>query len=398
MNEYLDTKVEATLINRIKNEERPGSKAPSIPQVLKYAVLADAAKKLNPDPYKGQKGMVIYDTFKLFGQIMLSATTRDVNNATSLKLTLYLGQMEKFLKEYTVWYAGSQKEFKPEDIAPPKTENPKECEEKLNALLEDLNSLTGLSAVKHQVNSLVNLIKVQKLREANGLKVSTASKHMVFMGNPGTGKTTVARMIAEIYKYLGVLKKGQLVEVDRGGLVRGFIGQTATRTAEVIDEALGGVLFIDEAYTLTVNKGEGDFGQEAVDTLLKGMEDNRDNLVVIVAGYTNLMEEFLNSNPGLRSRFSNFVLFEDYTEEELFDILKGMLKKEEYKLSKGAEDKAYEMIKAHVLNKGENFANARDIRNFMEHAIVNQAGRVVKMDSADKETLSTIEPEDLAEF
>ena len=236
------------------------------------------------------------------------------------------------------------------------------------------------------------------MREEKGMKCSDVSKHMVFSGNPGTGKTTVARMLAQIYQYMGVLKKGQLVEVDRSGLVRGYIGQTAERTQEVISEALGGILFIDEAYTLTVNKGEGDFGQEAVDTLLKAMEDYRDEIIVIVAGYTDLMEEFLNSNPGLKSRFSNFIFFEDYTAEEMYAILESMLKKQQYSLSDEAKVKAKEIFETRVANKPENFANARDVRNFMERAISNHAMRVVAIENADENVLSVIESEDLEEY
>ena len=232
------------------------------------------------------------------------------------------------------------------------------------------------------------------------MKTADITKHMVFSGNPGTGKTTVARMLAEIYHCLGVLRKGQLVEVDRSGLVRGYIGQTATRVQEVIEEALGGVLFIDEAYALTVGKSEGDFGQEAVDTLLKAMEDHRDDLVVVVAGYTELMEQFLNSNPGLRSRFSNFIFFPDYTADELMGILHLNLKSREYVLSEAAEEKARALIEYRVAHKPDNFANGRDVRNFMEHAIANHATRVVGLEEArgNKEILGTIEPEDLADW
>lgn len=385
---------------------RAGEKAVSadfadkLPESLKYAVLADAGHKLSPDPYKGQKAMIFYDTFKLLGQTILVQNPRDVSDITGLKFTLYIDRMEKFIKELAVWYPANQKIYRPVSPAASDFETVEEKSDKLEELLEKLNGMIGLANVKHQAGSIVNLIRVQKMRENQGMKVTDVSKHMVFMGNPGTGKTTVARILAEVYKYLGVLRKGQLIEVDRSGLVRGYVGQTASRTQEVIEEALGGILFIDEAYTLTVNKGEGDFGQEAVDTLLKAMEDHRKDLIVIVAGYTDLMDQFLESNPGLRSRFSNFIHFDDYTADELMEILRRNLADQEYKLSAHAEIKAYEMLQSRVSNKPANFANARDVRNFMEHAIANQASRIIKIKSAgeDKELLGTIEKEDLPEF
>lgn len=399
--DYLDIKATVESLTIIKDKEKlDDSFGRAVPTILKYAVLSDAGKKLNPDPYKCQTAMIIYDTFKLFGQTILSNYTEDADQHVVNRMTAFVEMMEKFIKEYAVWVVGSQKLYHPIEPIMADSESEEEKAAKLEELLEDLNSLVGLDGVKQQVNTLINLIRVQKMREAQGMKTSDVSKHMVFMGNPGTGKTTVARKLAEIYKYLGILKKGQLVEVDRGGLVRGYIGQTAMRVQEVVEEALGGVLFIDEAYTLTVGKGEGDFGQEAVDTLLKSMEDNRSELIVIVAGYTDLMNEFLSSNPGLKSRFSNFINFEDYTDEEMMQILKINLKSQDYKLSSDAETKVKELFADRVANKPENFANARDVRNFMEHAIAKQATRIVSITNAEdnKDLLSTIEAEDLCPF
>lgn len=394
-------KMEATAesLKKMKEKEQVDARfGDVIPETLKYAVLADAARKVNPDPYRGQKAMLFYDIFKLFGQTMLSVQQEEAGGVTMSRFTAYMNRMESFIKEYAVWYSGRQRMFGPVEPVTEKQESEEEKQEKLDALLEQLNSLTGLVAVKHQVKRLLNLMQVQKMRGALGMKCTSVSKHMVFSGNPGTGKTTVARLLAEIYKYMGVLSKGQLVEVDRSDLVRGYIGQTAARTQEVIETAMGGVLFIDEAYTLTVNKGEGDFGQEAVDTLLKAMEDARDELVVIVAGYTDLMEEFLASNPGLRSRFNNFILFEDYTADELMEILKSMVKAQEYVLSDAAEQRARALLTERVTSKPENFANARDVRNMLEKAIANHAMRVVAVKDADKKILATIEAEDFEDF
>lgn len=399
--EYLKIDTDANKLKQMKVKEKVDDRfGDVVPSVLKYAVLADAGHKLKPDPYNGQKAMVIYDSFKLFGQTILSVHVNDADKLTMSRFTTYVNCMERFIKEYAVWYTGRQKLFRPVTQPVTACESEKEKEEKLEAVMEEFNSLTGLTNVKHQVNSQINLIQVQKMREAQGLKNSGLSKHMVFSGNPGTGKTTVARMLGEIYKYLGILPKGQLIEVDRSDLVRGYIGQTATRVQEVVAEAMGGILFVDEAYTLTVNKGENDFGQEAVETLLKAMEDHRDELIVIVAGYTELMEQFLSSNPGLRSRFNNFIYFDDYNTDEMISILNGMLEKQEYKLSEDAKKKAYSIIDERVKNKPAGFANARDVRNFVEHAIANHASRVVKIKNAkkDKEILSTIEAEDLQEF
>ena len=268
---------------------------------------------------------------------------------------------------------------------------------KLEDLLNELNELTGLENVKKEIKSLINLLKVKKMREERGMKQPTVSLHMVFSGNPGTGKTTVARLLAKIYKCLGVLPGGQLVEVDRSNLVEGYVGQTAIKTKEVIETALGGVLFIDEAYTLTAGKDEKDFGQEAVDTLLKMMEDNRDNLIVIVAGYTELMEEFVNSNPGLRSRFNKYIFFEDYTGEQLYDIFMSMCKTQDYIPNDAGRKYVREYLEARASIHDGNFANAREVRNYIERSIARQASRVVDMKDISDKQLKTLTKSDLTD-
>ena len=259
--------------------------------------------------------------------------------------------------------------------------------------MEELNELIGLDKLKEDVTELVNLMKAQKMREEHGLKTVPVSKHLVFTGNPGTGKTTVARILAKLYREIGVLSKGQLIEVDRSGLVAGYIGQTALKTQEKIQEALGGILFIDEAYALA--KDGNDFGQEAIDTILKAMEDNRDDFVVIVAGYTVPMEAFINSNPGLKSRFNKYFFFEDYTVEELIGIFGLQCRKYDYVLSADAEKLIRDKIGEMVENKGENFANAREVRNLFETIITDQATRLAAMESPSAEDLKTILPEDV---
>lgn len=260
--------------------------------------------------------------------------------------------------------------------------------------MEKLQSLVGLDNIKADVKELINLLKVQKMREDAGLKVVPVSKHLVFTGNPGTGKTTVARILASLYKQIGAIPKGQLVEVDRSGLVAGFVGQTATKTQEKIQEAMGGILFIDEAYTLA-KEGGNDFGQESIDTILKAMEDHRDELVVIVAGYTEPMEKFINSNPGLKSRFNKYLQFPDYTAEELQKIFDSNCKKYDYELSEEAAETVKNSIIQMEEMKDDNFANARSVRNFFENIITNQASRLAEMENPQPEDMKMILPEDI---
>lgn len=272
--------------------------------------------------------------------------------------------------------------------------NESEATETLEDLLNQLDALVGLAGVKLEVKTLINLLKVNKIREERGLKVPVISKHLVFLGNPGTGKTTVARLVAKLYKQLGVITKGQLVEVDRSGLVAGYVGQTALKTKEKIQEAMGGVLFIDEAYTLS--KGDSDFGQEAIDTLLKEMEDHRDDFVVIVAGYSAPMRQFLESNPGLSSRFNKTILFEDYDTDELLAILDLFCFSNDVKLS----EETTELVKKHLTKlceeKSEHFANGREIRNLFERAFSNQANRIAALDTISDEALRELIYEDFA--
>lgn len=248
--------------------------------------------------------------------------------------------------------------------------------EALESLLQELDELVGLDTVKKDVNSLIHLQQIKRLRKSRGMKEIPVSNHLVFYGNPGTGKTTVARLLAKIYHAMGILSKGQLVEVDRSGLVAGYVGQTALKTQEVIEKALGGVLFIDEAYTLTASNSGNDYGQEAVDTLLKAMEDHREDLIVIVAGYPKLMEGFINSNPGLRSRFNKYIDFQDYNAEELTRIFASMCRRAGYVPTDEAMEYCQSIFEEYVQNKGDNFANAREVRNFFEKAMLRQADRL----------------------
>ena len=264
--------------------------------------------------------------------------------------------------------------------------------EKIEDLLAELDSYVGMDAIKAEVRSLINMVQVYKLRREHDLPTTDMSLHMVFSGNPGTGKTTVARIMSRIYHSLDILSRGQLVEVDRSGLVAGYVGQTALKTQKVIEKAMGGVLFIDEAYALN-GKSENDFGQEAIDTILKAMEDHRDDLVVIVAGYTELMDRFIHSNPGLESRFNRFLMFEDYTPEQMVAIFKMQCKKGCYVLAQGTEELVRDFIAEESAD--DSFGNARGVRNLFEHILVAQNNRLAKMENVTRDDLMQILPDDV---
>lgn len=264
----------------------------------------------------------------------------------------------------------------------------------LSDALDRLNALTGLKAVKDQVQDIVAFVQIQKARGELGVDTPKLSKHLVFTGNPGTGKTTVARIIGQIYYALGMLKTAEVIEVDRTGLVGGYVGQTALKTSEVIKRAIGGTLFIDEAYTLSTG-GENDFGREAIETLLKAMEDRRDDLLVIVAGYTKEIEGFLTVNPGLRSRFATRIHFDDYTVDELMAIWDSQLVSFEYTISSDVQNNLKAQLHEHLARREPNFANARFMRNLFEKTVKAHARRVSRSTNLDRAVLCRIQGEDI---
>lgn len=264
----------------------------------------------------------------------------------------------------------------------------------LESTLKELDDLIGLSDIKNEVKSLINFVQVNQLRKSKGLPTVSLSLHSVFYGPPGTGKTTIARLISKAFKNLGLLKKGHLIETDRSQLVAGYVGQTAIKTKEILDKALDGVLFIDEAYSLN---SSDDFGKEAIETILKYMEDNRDRLIVIVAGYETEMSEFVNSNPGLKSRFNKYFNFPNFSSSELLEILVSLITKNKFIITDKAKNKLLYIINDAIFSDGKHFGNARYIRNIYEQIVQNQFLRLSQMDVINDEDLVKISEFDIPE-
>ena len=348
---------------------------------------------------------LIYQTFEIYlKKAKLCQENKDFFNAKKFYL-LAAEQMIKLAKEskgemQKVRFSRAQnlidvaKALPTSNVEKAQEESKPRVQKKvsLEEALSKLNALEGLQKVKQQVNAWVDQIQAFKKREERGLAVPDVTYHMVFSGNPGTGKTTVARIMAEIYCALGIVSEGHLVEVSKPDMVAGYVGQTAIKTQEVLKKAKGGVLFIDEAYSLTLG---GEFGQEAIDTMLKYMEDNRDDLVVIAAGYEEPIENFIRSNQGLRSRFNTFIKFEDYNASELFNIFEGLAKKNQYKLTLDARAMVKEYLKDLYAYRTSEFANGRDVRNLFEGIITRQSRRIVGLKNASDDELTTITAEDL---
>ena len=348
--------------------------------------------------------VVLLSPFIYWGYVMLYKFLHPGKPVTITKNALrYGGAALLVLVLFAIWAAlkGNHEAISPKVITEISQE-PKESKDSvvITQVMEgdpyqELDELIGLESVKEEVHTIANFAKIQQQRKAQGLKVPKMSFHLVFTGSPGTGKTTVARIVARIYKDLGILESGHTVETDRSGLVANYVGQTATKTNAVIDSALNGVLFIDEAYALVPEHEGYDYGQEAISTLLKRMEDDRDRLVVIIAGYPDEMQRFIDSNPGLKSRFTRYINFPDYTDKELFDIFNLYLRKNQYTVT----DDAAELLKKNfnyvVAHKDKNFGNARYVRNIFERAVEQQANRLSAKRNISDNELSLLTKEDI---
>lgn len=322
-------------------------------------------------------------------KMLINKIAEVINNSSIYKKEIL--ELTRLFKDSLISYVGYIQIRKIWDAE----ENIVEDKRSLEELLAELNKLIGLESVKKIVNDLIVYQTVQQMRRNNGLNATRNTLHMAFTGNPGTGKTTVARIVGHVYKKLGLLSKGHFIEASRTDLIAGYQGQTALKVKKVIDRAKGGVLFIDEAYSITENDHSDSYGRECLTELTKALEDNRDDLVVIVAGYTEPMNKFFESNPGLKSRFNTFIEFSDFTADELTKILIYMCNKNDYEIDDELKQSIQRFFEDATENKGENFANARLARNVYEDLVMAHAKRIIKTSEPTKKQLSLLKKEDL---
>ena len=371
---------------------------PDLPKSFKFLHEQDEFKK-RIDLMDEEYAEELYDVYNLTGKFFITVNGKLDEDALK-RYKDYLKSLRSSLDKYKSGKIVSKIDVTeaPVELKPGNTDKPEEVKQTtIDDYLDELNKLVGLDNVKKDVNSLINLVQIRKIRQERGIKQPSMSLHLVFSGNPGTGKTTVARILSKIYAEIGILSKGHLVETDRSGLVGGYVGQTAIKTQDVIQSALGGILFIDEAYSLA-NTSENDYGHEAIDTILKAMEDKREDLIVIVAGYPDLMEKFLHSNPGLESRFNKYIYFDDYDGEELYKIFKSMCEDSSLKLDDEADEYLKSYFNEMYLNRSDNFANGRAVRNLFEKVLTSQANRLVSLDDLSDDDLNTLTYDDFADL